>query len=267
MSNSPCNLGFVSGIIPPRQASVPLGDESGTITTERTTLQVKLDATPKFFKPIPVPYAIRDAVGAQLVWWSPGEGLAQQLGGPNHRSPQAGWQLSLVWWLQSHYKPSPGSWAVPLLEVRISPNSTWGRPTSSCALTTSPSLSPPSTHTKGYWYTRLLYGITSALRCFRRQWMGTILQGIPQVCCYIDDIFITGKDDAQQLEHLQQVLKHLERFRLRLKQSKCEFMRESVEYIGYNINARVFTHYNPRYKPLRMPHLLRILSSSGPSWA
>ena len=40
-------------------------DEPGTIT-ETATLLVKPDATPKFFKPRPVPYAIRDAVGAQL---------------------------------------------------------------------------------------------------------------------------------------------------------------------------------------------------------
>ena len=41
-------------------------DALGTITDERATLLVKPEATPKFFKPRPVPYAIRDAVGAQL---------------------------------------------------------------------------------------------------------------------------------------------------------------------------------------------------------
>ena len=95
----------------------------------------------------------------------------------------------------------------------------------------------------------------------------TILQGLPQVCCYIDDILITGKDDAEHLEHLQQVLERLERLRLHFKQCKCERMRESVEYLGYKMMPGVFTHYHPRYRPLRMPHLLRILSSSGPSWA
>ena len=41
-------------------------DKTGTINDERATLLVKPDATPKFFKPRPVPYAIRDEVSAQL---------------------------------------------------------------------------------------------------------------------------------------------------------------------------------------------------------
>ena len=45
--------------------------------------------------------------------------------------------------------------------------------------------------------------------------MDVILQGIPQVCCYIDDILVTGKDDASHLQHLQEV--YLEKFGLRWK--------------------------------------------------
>ena len=67
--------------------------------------------------------------------------------------------------------------------------------------------------------------------------MDVILQGIPQVCCYIDDILVTGKDDALHLQHLQDVLTRLEKFGPRLKRSKCEFMKDSVEYLGYKIDA------------------------------
>ena len=67
--------------------------------------------------------------------------------------------------------------------------------------------------------------------------MDVILQGIPQVCCYIDDILVTGKDDALYLQHLQEVLTRLEKFGLRLKRRKCEFMKDSVEYLGYKIDA------------------------------
>ena len=38
----------------------------GTIEKEKATLLVRPDCVPKFFKPRPVPYAIRDAVGPQL---------------------------------------------------------------------------------------------------------------------------------------------------------------------------------------------------------
>ena len=67
--------------------------------------------------------------------------------------------------------------------------------------------------------------------------MDVILQGIPQVCCYIDDILVTDKDDALHLQHLQEVLTRLEKFGLRLKRSKCEFMEDSVEYLVYKIDA------------------------------
>ena len=41
-------------------------DELGTITTHTATLQVCPDATPKFFKPRPVPFAIKDTIGSEL---------------------------------------------------------------------------------------------------------------------------------------------------------------------------------------------------------
>lgn len=62
-----------------------------------------------------------------------------------------------------------------------------------------------------YCYTRLPYGITLASAMFQ---MDVVLHNIPQVCCYIDDIIVSGKDDADHLEHLQEVLERLEKFGL-----------------------------------------------------
>ena len=41
--------------------------------------------------------------------------------------------------------------------------------------------------------------------------MDTILQGIPNVICYIDDILVTGSDDDAHLRHLAEVLERLEK--------------------------------------------------------
>ena len=41
-------------------------DELGTVQPQKATLHVKPDATPKFFKPCPVPFAIKDAIGQEL---------------------------------------------------------------------------------------------------------------------------------------------------------------------------------------------------------
>ena len=94
-----------------------------------------------------------------------------------------------------------------------------------------------NTHQGLYRYTRLPFGIASAPAIFQKT-MDAILQGIPQVACYIDDIIVTGKDDNDHLSNLQQVFQRLQENGLRLKQSKCELMKDSIEYLGYRIDAQ-----------------------------
>jgi len=67
--------------------------------------------------------------------------------------------------------------------------------------------------------------------------MDTILQGIFGVHCYIDDILVTGPDDNTHIQHLQEVLKRLQHYSVCLKQSKCHFFKESVEFLGHCIDA------------------------------
>ena len=77
--------------------------------------------------------------------------------------------------------------------------------------------------------------------------MDAILQGIPQVACYINDIIVTGKDDNDHLSNLQQVFQRLQENGLRLKQSKCELMKDSIENILVTaLMLRGYTQYPPR---------------------
>lgn len=55
---------------------------------------------------------------------------------------------------------------------------------------------------------------------------------------YIDDILVTGTSDAEHLQVLEQVLTKLEEAGLRLKESKCVYMAESVTYLGHVIDAQ-----------------------------
>ena len=68
--------------------------------------------------------------------------------------------------------------------------------------------------------------------------MDIILQGIPKTCCYIHDILLTGQNDSQHLQHLRKVFQHLEEYGLCLKRAKCEFMKDSVECLGYHIDSQ-----------------------------
>ena len=84
-------------------------------------------------------------------------------------------------------------------------------------------------------YNRLPFGISSAPAIFQRIIDG-ILQGILHVCIYLDDILITGEDDAEHLHTLELVLSRLEAAGLRLKK-KCAFLMPSVGYLGHTIAA------------------------------
>ena len=57
-----------------------------------------------------------------------------------------------------------------------------------------------------FCFTRLPFGVASAPAVFQ-QTMDAILQGLPQVICYLDDILITGKSDAEHMANLETVLK------------------------------------------------------------
>ena len=67
--------------------------------------------------------------------------------------------------------------------------------------------------------------------------MENLLQGIPGVVVYIDDILVTGKTQEEHLAILERVLSRLESAGLRLKRNKCVFLAPSVIYLGYKIDA------------------------------
>ena len=92
-----------------------------------------------------------------------------------------------------------------------------------------------NTHKGLFRYNRLPFGISSAPGIFQRT-MESLLQDIPSVIVYIDDILISGQSEEEHLQLLERVLDRLERAGLRLKREKCVLMAESVEYLGHRIN-------------------------------
>jgi MoaA/NifB/PqqE/SkfB family radical SAM enzyme len=66
--------------------------------------------------------------------------------------------------------------------------------------------------------------------------MDSLLQGIKQVCTYIDDILVTGENESEHLKNLDEVLKRLKEAGVTLKRSKCYFLQPEVEYLGHKIS-------------------------------
>lgn len=73
-------------------------------------------------------------------------------------------------------------------------------------------------------FTRLPFGVSSAPGIFQRV-MESVLQGIPQVAVYLDDILITGSSEQEHLATLAKVLSRLDKAGLKVKREKCEFMK------------------------------------------
>ena len=80
-----------------------------------------------------------------------------------------------------------------------------------------------NTHKGLFRYTRLPFGISSAPAIFQRV-MENILQAIPMVVVYLNDILVAGDSKEEHLRLLGEVLDCLERAGLRARKDKCQFM-------------------------------------------
>ena len=92
-----------------------------------------------------------------------------------------------------------------------------------------------NTHLGLFRYTRLPFGISTAPALWQKA-MAQVLQGLPGVICFIDDILVTGHTRDEHKENLHKVLTRLRRYGLRLKKSKCKFFQKELEFLGHVIS-------------------------------
>ena len=107
-----------------------------------------------------------------------------------------------------------------------------------------------NTHKGLYQYNRLPFGVASALAIFQHT-MENILKGINNVSVNTDDILVTGRDVAEHLQHLREVLSRVEPFGLILKRDKCAFLVLSVEYLGHRISREGLSPTDDKVKAIK----------------
>ena len=231
----------------------------GTVKGITATLKVKPGAQPKFFKPRPVPFALKDKIADEL-----------------HRLEREG----------ILEKVDSSEWATPIVPV-LKPDNTV-RICGDYKVTINPVLDVPeyplptaeeiftrlnggekfskldlshayqqvlldeesrdyvtiNTHLGLYRYTRLPFGVAAAPAIFQHT-MDQVLQGIDGMGYILDDILITGKDDAEHKRNLEATLQRLDDSDIKLKRSKCSFMQDEVEYFAFRVN-RNGIHPSPK---------------------
>ena len=77
-----------------------------------------------------------------------------------------------------------------------------------------------NTHRGLFKHTRLPLGISSSPSIFQQS-MDTLLQGIPHVSVYIDDILISGETEADHVKNLDAVLCRLSDAGMTIRKEKC----------------------------------------------
>lgn len=224
-------------------------DKLGTFNKFQVSLKLKEGAIPKFFKPRPVPFALKPKIERELErlvnnkvliptefsdWATPIVPVLK----PNGSVRICGdFKITLNPQLQSQYFPLP---RIEYLFSQLQGGSKFSKIDLSDAyqqliLTEeSRKLVTITTHKGLFSYTRLPYGITCAGALFQNIMEQMFL--MPGVVCFLDDILVTGKTDQEHLERLEHVFKKLKECGLKVKKEKCCLFQNSVKYLGHVID-------------------------------
>lgn len=92
-----------------------------------------------------------------------------------------------------------------------------------------------STHKGYYQFNRLPFGIVNAPSLFCR-YIERLLEGIPNVAVYFDDIAVTGRNNEEHLENLKTVFNRLNKAGLKIQLKKCSFLQPTIEYLGHEFS-------------------------------
>ena len=97
-----------------------------------------------------------------------------------------------------------------------------------------------------YQFTRMPFGLSNAPATFQRL-MNAVLRGLSPIFClvYLDDIIIFSKSFSDHITQLETVLSALQTAGLKVKPSKCQFLKQEVAFLGFVV-SKSGLHADPR---------------------
>jgi len=93
-----------------------------------------------------------------------------------------------------------------------------------------------STKLRTYKYLVMPFGLCNALAAFQR-WINKVLMEHIDMCCivYLDDVLIYSHTLQQHRKDVSNILEAIQKSRMKVKPSKCEFHQSETEYLGFII--------------------------------
>ena len=68
--------------------------------------------------------------------------------------------------------------------------------------------------------------------------MSTVLEGLSEVLCLMDDVLIFGKDQTEHDIRLSTALEKIQAAGVTLNKEKCEFNKTSLTFLGHTIDEK-----------------------------
>ncbi|XP_055711433.1 uncharacterized protein K02A2.6-like [Phlebotomus papatasi] len=213
-------------------------------------IELKEDAQPRFFKSRAVPFAIKEEVGQELDRLVEQEILEpvnfSEWATPICIARKKNGEIRICGDYRSTVNEASRTNDYPLPTVRELLANCKGKIFSKLDLTQAYQQLPVSeetahlltinTHQGLYRVKRLQFGISAAPGLFQK-FMDSLLQGIPGVQVYLDDILIVSDTPKEHYDRLAEVLGRLKGANLTIKRDKCVFGAPKVQFVGFSISG------------------------------
>ena len=223
----------------------------GTVKNVQASLALKDDATPKFFAPRQIPFALKASVEQEIKrleeegiwekvtysnWGTPLVPIAKPQGGVRICGD---YKVTLNSQLQvaQHPLPNPSHMTSTLENCKIFTKIDLKQAFQQLEMDEkSQDLCTLSTHLGLYRPKRLPYGVASSPAIWQ-QTMDKIFCGMEGIFCFVDDILIAGKDVQEHLQRLKNVLNRIKENGITINKEKCLFLVNSLEYLGFVLDG------------------------------
>ena len=234
-----------------REYSDVFGQPKGRIKGFKANVVLKDDAIPKFLKARPIPFAVRDKVDKELDDME-ATGVIEKISHSEWASPlvvvpKPNGKVRIT----GDFKNTVNSQLCVTQYPIANPEDLFGMLAKGTKFSkldgtnayhqieleeSSKKFLVVNTHRGLYRYNVLPQGIASSPAIFQA-FMDQMLTGIPQTGSYIDDGLCSAQDDTEHLNKLKCIFKRMKTHNYYLSREKCEFMKESIVFLGHVITA------------------------------